>query len=65
MREFEDLGERTVEGLEGWWVLGFGRFLDCSGIVGSGVFSLSSSAEKWSLFLLVPDGGKGAGSSGF
>ena len=59
-RELEDLGERTVAGFEGWWLLGFGRFLDCRGIVGSGVFSLSSSAEKWSLGRLVPCGRGGA-----
>lgn len=34
-------------------------------MVGSGVFSLSSSAEKWSLGLLVPRDGAGAASAYF
>lgn len=56
LRAFEDLGERmaAAERLDGWAVLGLGRFLVLRGCVGSGVFSLSSSAEIWSLGLLVP-----------
>ena len=55
----EVFGERTVDGFEGT-VFGLGRFLVLRGWVGSGVFSLSSSAEKWSLGLLVPrEGGAG------